>query len=91
MGVAKGFQLLHSVGAAASGAAVHQPQGVFVRQHLGGAVDDLPQRQQLCPRDVPNGVFVRLAHIHCDSLAGIQQTDGVCGSDLFCHTLTPQR
>ena len=57
MGVAKGFQLLHSVGAAASGAAVHQPQGVFVRQHLGGAVDDLPQRQQLCPRDVPYGVF----------------------------------
>ena len=53
IGVAQRFQLLHGIGAAASGAAVHQPQGVFVRQHLGGAVDDLPQRQQLCPGDVP--------------------------------------
>ena len=57
----------------------------------GGAVDDLPQRQQLCPGDVPHSVFVRLAHIHGYGLTGIQQTDGVCGGDLFCHTLTPQR
>ena len=89
IGVAQRFQLLHGIGAAAAGAAVDEPHGILIRQHLGGTAQHLTQRQQLCPRNVAHSKFVRLPDVHGGCLMCIQQTDGVGSSDFLSHTLTP--